>query len=280
MNKLITHLATLLMGATVGSLVTTLVIKQKYARIAEDEIESIKAYYDRTRPQELTLKGVPIDQKAIDLAIEFQDAVEEVAKKIVEGDGPRTNPSGVMSRPSLANNPYEQAKKNYNLIRPMAKQPEIEPSEPPESDSDDDDEEDDGVVRDESGMSEEDHLRAAKVDRTEPYIIEHEEFFETYPHHEKVTLYYYRLDDVLTEENEEIIDDIEGIVGYDAIAKLDTQTSVWVRNEPLAIDYEIISLTASFAETILGVRKNGTMSPREKYEAKQKRRKTDENKGE
>jgi hypothetical protein len=100
-------------------------------------------------------------------------------------------------------------------------------------------------------------------------LIDADQYAEEFTHFDKVTLYYYRIDDVLTEENEEVIEDVDDVVSLDALAKLDMQTSVWVRNEKLMIDYEIISLNASYSQKILG-RKPRATSPRETYLKKQK----------
>ena len=74
------------------------------------------------------------------------------------------------------------------------------------------------------------------------------------------------------DENEEIIDDIESVVGYDALAMLDMQTTVWVRNEPLGIDYEIIALNKSYQETVDGIKREAMMTPRERYEYNQRQK--------
>jgi hypothetical protein len=145
----------------------------------------------------------------------------------------RTAPNP-LSRSSLDGNPYEQAKRNYTLI---GKNPET------------------GEENITIPMPNE-----IMVDRTKPYVIDAHEFSEEFDQHDKVSLYYYREDDVLSAENEELVDNIEETVGYDALAILDNQTTVWVRNEPLCIDYEIIAINKSFGETVHGITRKKTCS--------------------
>lgn len=181
-----------------------------------------------------------------------------------------------MARSTLEDNPYERAKIEYSKMH----QPtvtKVDSFDEPEEDPDDDEEEDieDEEIRDEAGMTESEHLARRKVDRTQPYLIDDIEYSEGAPHHDKVSLYYYILDDVLCEGSEEIIDDIDNTVGYDALNALDMQTTVWVRNERLAIDYEVISLRSSYAETVHGLRQEAAMTPRERYMKQKQRREKD-----
>lgn len=88
-----------------------------------------------------------------------------------------------------------------------------------------------------------------KTDDTEskdaPYIITPTEFGEN-DDYETVTLYYHS-DDVLTDHDNEIIDDIENSVGNTALNTLieSGEDSIFVRNPERKCDYEIlIDLTA------------------------------------
>jgi len=167
-----------------------------------------------------------------------------------------------LTRSSLDINISEQAKKNYHLVG-------IKNDEP-------DEEEEEDPVTDAAGKTEEE-MDLTQVDRTSPYIIDDQEFTNEFDHHDKISLYYYREDDVLCDEHEEVINDIEEKVGYDAIAALDMQTTVWVRNEPLCIDYEIISINKSYAELVHRIGVEPNLSPREAYLRKQKKRREDGN---
>jgi len=80
-------------------------------------------------------------------------------------------------------------------------------------------------------------------------IIDVDEF-GTKPQFDTSTLMYYTHDGVLTTEDEEIIDDIEGTIGEECVDALDAggADSVFVRNGRLATEYEVIRVTAAYGE--------------------------------
>lgn len=277
-KNVIVPILAFLAGAGASFLVTKSLLEKKYAAIAEDEIASVKEAFERAKQRNQEAVKVKKNEKT------------KTAKAEVKGQ-PKTdekiNPDKILTRTSLDDDPYEQAKRDYHKISHAGRtKPEVtekkdeEAAEDPDPDDEESEEDEDDCVRDDAGMSEEDMRNLTRVDRASPYIITDEEYADEFPHHDKVSLYYYRVDDVLTEENEEIIDDIDRIIGYQALSVLDTQTNVWVRNEPLGIDYEIMALNTSFAEQVHGENlekaknSNRVMTPRERYEERQKRRKT------
>ena len=90
----------------------------------------------------------------------------------------------------------------------------------------------------------------------EPYVISLEEFSEEKDNFDKTTLYYYELDDTLTEQNDEIITDIYSTIGDNALSSFgeDSQDPeiVYVRNEKISTDYEVVRHDASYATVVLG----------------------------
>ena len=72
------------------------------------------------------------------------------------------------------------------------------------------------------------------------------------------------------EENEELIPNPKDIIGEEALKLLDKTPNVWVRNESLGIDYEIIGLNTSYTEATTDLRINENLSPRERYQREQK----------
>lgn len=234
-------------GAATGFIVAKKVYEKYYADLAQEEIDSVKEAFER---QDARLREPYNKENGM-----FD---EEYAEKNEEEKVERTN-RNALTRSSLDGNPYEQAKRNYNLAG-------IEHEE-----TDADEEEEEQPVTDAAGKTEEE-MDLTQVDRTMPYIIDDQEFTNEFDHHDKISLYYYRGDDVLCDEHEEVINDIEETVGYDALAALDMQTTVWVRNEPLCIDYEIISINKAYAEQVYGIGLEPNLSPREAYLRKQKKR--------
>lgn len=240
-NRIWICLVTFILGAGAGFLVAKKVLEEKYAKIAQEEIDSVKETYEVMREKVLhpSKKGKTLEDT-------IQREAADRATKAMNNLGAALNRS---SLDGTRTNQYDQVKKNYNIVG-SGQMPidHVEPEGVP-----DDEEEDDEPLTDDAGMTEQDHLAINEVKRTDPYIIEEEEYSNDFAHHDKLSLYYYTLDDVLTEENGDVIDDIEEVVGYAALAVLDMQTMVWVRNERLAGDYEIISMRKSYAETIHGI---------------------------
>ena len=79
-----------------------------------------------------------------------------------------------------------------------------------------------------------------KVSRKEPYIISPDEFQEDMGY-TAITFYYFA-DGVLTDENQEIVDDVENSVGRDFADHFGDYEDdcVHVRNERLMCEYEIL----------------------------------------
>ena len=95
--------------------------------------------------------------------------------------------------------------------------------------------EDDEVVEEEEDDDSEDPTKYILSDK-----VAQEEFDFT----NKSTLRYYQMDDILVDEDDTVIkaDEMENLIGWEAIEKLpETEKDVmYVRNEDLDIDYEII----------------------------------------
>ena len=79
-----------------------------------------------------------------------------------------------------------------------------------------------------------------KEDKTKPYVIAPEEFGE-FGGYETFSLTYYK-DKVLTDEYDEIIDDVDDIVGLESLTRFGEyeEDSVFVRNDERKCDYEIL----------------------------------------
>lgn len=81
------------------------------------------------------------------------------------------------------------------------------------------------------------------------FIIDQDDFGSK-PQFDTTTLMYYVHDGVLTTEEDEIIDDINGTVGEECVDILDAgeADSIFIRNGRLATDYEVIRLSATYGE--------------------------------
>ena len=83
-----------------------------------------------------------------------------------------------------------------------------------------------------------------------PYTISPEEFGEMYDY-EKISLTYYA-DGILADDDDELVDDIEEVVGAESLTKFGEyeDDSVFVRNDRLKCDYEILLDQRKYSDVI------------------------------
>lgn len=294
MNKsLFTHALALLLGGGIGYLVAKKMLEDQYADLAQEEIDDVKAFYemkiDRVVKEAMDENGMtdeeyeekrtvaPDEVRALKAegytVTEIADKLglsDMVVKSVIEpgATAALVRPDNV--RPGAKVAYHDMAKEalkeqlgigigkssieHYNVFD---KQPES--------------------LTDAAGYAEGEiegepaERDLSDIDRTQPYVISSDEYNDEFIHHDKLSIYYYILDDVLCDEHEQPMDDIAGTIGYDCFKILENQSAAWVRNERLAIDYEICVVRSSYAEVVQGV-PHKAMSPRETYEKRQQRR--------
>lgn len=85
-------------------------------------------------------------------------------------------------------------------------------------------------------------------DMKKPYIISPEEFGEEYEYDTETLLYYE--DGVLADTDDNIINDVNGIIGFDSLNHFGEyeDDSVFVRNERLKIDYEVLRYEGTYSD--------------------------------
>ena len=116
------------------------------------------------------------------------------------------------------------------------------------------------------------------VDYNFPYVISEESYSEDFLNHDKLQITYYAEDDTLADEQEEIIDDIDALVGYDNLDMKYTSAThpeqIYVRNERIGADYEITINLNSYQELIQGIQ----LEPKQRQAimSRQRRREKDE----
>jgi hypothetical protein len=100
------------------------------------------------------------------------------------------------------------------------------------------------------------HKQNYDRDRSAPYIISIREYMEDRDEYDKTTITYFEDDDVLCDEREEVIPNVEGTVGSTALTNFghlsEDKKIVYVRNERISTDFEIVRDTRSYAEVVLG----------------------------
>lgn len=172
------------LGAAVGSVASLLLLKNKYERIAQEEIDSVtEMLYKRSNDS-----GEP---KNVDDIFNNPDdvTVQDVSRMNLEH---KLNECGYSS--------YTHYK-----LDPNAKTEE-----------------------------------KVENDRVEPYVISPDEFGEL-DNYETVSLYYYA-DGILADEDDEIVEDVDYIIGKESLEHFGEyeDDSVFVRNDELGSDYEIL----------------------------------------
>ena len=84
----------------------------------------------------------------------------------------------------------------------------------------------------------------------DPYLISYAEFCKKSDVYDKVDLYYYRLDDILCDTKDTIMQNPEDVLGWDWMKEMQIMTTAFVRNEKLKIDYEIYPITGAFSDEV------------------------------
>lgn len=82
-------------------------------------------------------------------------------------------------------------------------------------------------------------------------IISEEEYFDPAKTYDSEELTYYKQDDVLADEDDNVVD-IEKFIGGDALEKFEDGT-VYVRNNARKVDYEVIEEDKSYQQYVLGI---------------------------
>ena len=96
------------------------------------------------------------------------------------------------------------------------------------------------TVRNMGYTNEEESAEEEEEDMDRPYVISPDEFGEN-PDYETVSLTYFN-DKVLVDDNNDLVEDVDDIVGLDSLNSFGEyeDDSVFVRNDRLKTDYEIL----------------------------------------
>jgi hypothetical protein len=95
-----------------------------------------------------------------------------------------------------------------------------------------------------------------EADPENPYIISLEEFMADEFNHEQGVLTWFAGDETLMDEKEEIIPDVESVVGVDNLAHFGwasrDENVLYVRNQRLSLDLEITRNPGKYSVTVMG----------------------------
>lgn len=264
-------------GALTGALVCRLIMKEIMEKTIQKEVDAITEYYkDKVEEDAVylevdhpfspilnTLKESVNDIEARvkklggiskKIQVEKFEKLSEDAKELAKGAIIQNNPYAHLANRMITINegaPVRHWKENYKGMtdgRTTAKNII------------------DGISEDEPHIFEEDPEFIdggphPEIEIDDPYIISDIEFSEEYKDHDKITLWYYEKDNVVVDDREEIVDEVEYVLGDDSLQAFESedspsQNSIYVRNEKTGADYEVIRIFGSFPENVLGINRS------------------------
>lgn len=180
-------------GAALGFGCGWYFFKEKYRRIADEEIDSVKKYYlEKHLKEQKELEKLEKDSEKLDEAIEKYTDKKETEKTEYHKIG-------------------ENDKKEEEALKAEKESPEEE--EP-----------------------------------SRPYLITEDEFLNDKNEYDKISLTYYMFDDTLADEYDELID-IEETISTDIYNQIaGSEEDLYVRNNVIETDFEIMKVEGSFHE--------------------------------
>lgn len=239
----------LVVGGFVGYIVTRRVLVEKYEALLDTEVERIKKFYkgqaeepevvpseesyiskeeiirrENLGKQSELIAELGYDNPSVGELMEDEDPFRDNLEKVKEGleeEEPELDERGVPTH-----------SKSGIPVPPLM----------------------DPLVLD--YKSEEFLTLVANRTREEPYVISVDEFMDDHPEFEKQTLTYFEGDDTLCDSRDEVIPDIEDVVGNDALTMFGQWSKdsdiVYVRNERIASDFEVAYDERTYIEAIAG----------------------------
>lgn len=227
---------TLAVGVTVGYLVAKKILEKKYEEISKQEIAEAREYFQRTEKP----------ASASELASQYEESVRvaESARSREEED-PELAELREITR-SYQSDDIEQARASLETVQGRV----VDIVEHVET----------TTVSNVFGDSEdvEFDYELEMRNRTEdyPYVLTNEEFLAGEKDYPQTTLTYYEGDDVLTDERDQPINDTDGTVGNPNLLKFGYGSKdnniVFVRNDRLTLEFEIVRSQGKYAEQVLG----------------------------
>jgi len=103
-------------------------------------------------------------------------------------------------------------------------------------------------------------------DPDNPYVITYAEFFNDEIHKDsKVSVIYFEEDDQVADEEGQLVNSVDQLIGRDNLEHFglgsNDRNVVYIRNQKMGIDIEVVKDKRSFQQTILGVRPEKVRQP-------------------
>lgn len=227
-------------GALIGAGVTYLVVTKRYERILEKEIRQVKDHYaaQQAKRNEEVKEAIRV-------------ANENVKKGVREVSQERANEEDLEA---LAKRLQDHGYKPDDLLDSQSDEERVEVLESM------------AIDLEEDAFVDIEDVQPPRERQEHAFVISRQEYDETEGRHDKVTLYYYVVDDILVGSDEQIVDDVEYVVGNDALTSFGRDSGdrniVFVRNDRISTDFEVIRDPRSYSETVLGFRPPKSRPPR------------------
>lgn len=226
-------------GLCIGGGVTYLVVKDRYKRLTEEEVASVRDSFEKI-----------YERKARQLADDWnsQPDPEESAKTKEE------------YRTIVANSEYETVSDHVPeeaVAYIHTKDADVE-------------------VHSEDENFEVTVATESDPNPNKPYVIDVVDFMNN-GDYDNITMTYWTQEDILVDEREEIIHEVDSLIGRNNLNFFDehpNEDTVYIRNNKEEVDFEIIKDTRSYAQVVLGL-KDGDSETFEKIR-KTKRLRSDE----
>lgn len=211
-------------GGAAGVFATKRYFEEKANMRADEEIEEMKEFYRKNLGKEAL--------------------VGEINNIINEGEKEKDE----MAPIKIA---YEKIAGNYNRNEELKANMDISALKYKDPEEDEEDEDQGTEFPDEYSP-----VRTRYPgNQEEPKVISIEEYQDGNPHFDKCTLVYYELDNTLADEAEDIIPDVNSVIGDGLLSfgeLSEDADTVYIRNEALGIDYEVLRMEKSYLESVLG----------------------------
>ncbi|AXH43799.1 hypothetical protein SEA_BREYLOR17_54 [Arthrobacter phage Breylor17] len=222
-------------GAAIGSGVTVLVLKKKYAVKAEEEIASVRyAYLKRLNEME-----AEFDQERKDEG-KSPVAPVEMHPEEIEVPMERVVPTNEQLRKAY----HKMAKANPETVEGLSEVNETL-----------------GYTGKEDPVNEQpkpyQYLEADNGINT-PYVIPVQAYMDDESMFTQLTLTYYAGDKTLViEDSDEVVEDIDQTVGFENLTKFGEESgnddTVYIRNEKREIEYEVLRDPGKYSHNVQGI---------------------------
>lgn len=206
----------LAVGAVGGYFIAKKQLEQRYQEELREEIAHERAYLNERHKNTLE-RRIPQTPPGVDDRVHEGPPTQDLEKVL---EGLRYGPKTVAVGPPKAHNVFDRT--------------ELDSTPPEGQESADQSNENLGL----------------------PFVIPEDVWSESMPFYEHVTYTYYQEDDTLADEEDQIVDRVDFLVGDDNLTrfgeKCDDPDTVFIRNKKLRMDFEIVRAHGSYKALVLG----------------------------